>query len=296
MGWFDRHAPRSLVGYLEVYTRWVGQLGTGRRHSMAGKLIRKWIWQMALNLALAAAVFLVAAFLLERPPNWLAGLPGGPGGLKPWLWLTSVLVSVPFLIAIFRKLQALGMLVSEISVSRELAGEKTAAIRGIVAQVIPLAGFVGLGLFVLAMSSTLLPPLEVLALLVLIVILVTGVWWRAFVRLHAKGQIALRETFDQPPVVHREAEASPLQRLLSQTELKTVSIASDSVARGKLIRDVRLRSRSGASIVGIERNGESLINPGPDEELLPDDQVLLLGNPAQLAAAESILKASEPRA
>jgi CPA2 family monovalent cation:H+ antiporter-2 len=293
VGWFDRHASRSLLGSLDVYTRWVGQLGMRRQRNIAGKLIRKWIWQMALNLALAAAVFIAAAFLAERPPRWLAGVPGGPNGLKAVLWLGAVLVSLPFLIATFRKLQAFGLLVSELSVSRELAGERTQAIRAIVAQVILLAGVVGLGLFVLTMSSTLLPPAEVLVLLLLVVALVTGAWWRAFVKLHSKGQIALQETFDQPQASHQEEESSPLQLILSQAELKTVNIASNSPAGGRFIRDIKLRSRSGASIVGIVRNGESMINPGPDDEILAGDQVLLLGNRAQLESAETILGARE---
>jgi K+/H+ antiporter YhaU regulatory subunit KhtT len=42
---------------------------------------------------------------------------------------------------------------------------------------------------------------------------------------------------------------------------------------------------TGASIVGIERNGTSIINPGPDEELQAGDQILLLGNKMQLTTA-----------
>jgi len=52
---------------------------------------------------------------------------------------------------------------------------------------------------------------------------------------------------------------------------------------------LQLRTRTGASIVGIERNGASLINPGPDEELQSGDQVLLLGDLAQLDAAKAAL-------
>jgi len=67
--------------------------------------------------------------------------------------------------------------------------------------------------------------------------------------------------------------------------LKTVVVGAGSPAAGKLIRELALRSRTGASIVGMERGGTNLINPGPDEELHAGDQVLLLGTPAQLAAA-----------
>ena len=38
-------------------------------------------------------------------------------------------------------------------------------------------------------------------------------------------------------------------------------------------------------IVAIERNGETIINPGPDEEIHTNDQLLLLAKASQLEAA-----------
>jgi CPA2 family monovalent cation:H+ antiporter-2 len=164
-------------------------------------------------------------------------------------------------------------------------------IRGVVAQMVPLAGFVGLGLFVLALSSTLLPPIEVLILLLLVVALITWAWWRSFVKIYAKGQVALKETFSQPVPPRHEPVTPLLQGLLAKAELKTLGIAAGSAAAGKLIGELALRSRSGASIVGLERKGDTLVNPGPDEEILAGDQLLLLGSQPQLEAAEKILNA-----
>jgi CPA2 family monovalent cation:H+ antiporter-2 len=60
-----------------------------------------------------------------------------------------------------------------------------------------------------------------------------------------------------------------------------------------LIRELELRTKTGASIVAIERNGVNNVNPGPDEELLVNDQVLLLGSAAQLEKARKhLLEAS----
>ena len=56
-----------------------------------------------------------------------------------------------------------------------------------------------------------------------------------------------------------------------------------------LIRELELRTKTGASIVAIERAGANNVNPGPDEELQVNDQVLLLGNPAQLEKARKHL-------
>ena len=56
-----------MLANLEIYTRWVGQRSAARPSSLASQLARRWFAQMALNLALAAAIFGVAAFIAEYP-------------------------------------------------------------------------------------------------------------------------------------------------------------------------------------------------------------------------------------
>ena len=129
VNWFDRVAPRPLVNCLELYTRWVGQLGGAQHRKMAINLARRWIWQMALNVVLMAVVFLAAVSLGQRPPGWLKNLGLGDEGLKAALWLAAVVLSLPMFIATFRKLQALGLLIAETKVARAAAGERTTAIR-----------------------------------------------------------------------------------------------------------------------------------------------------------------------
>ncbi len=282
---FDRVAPRPLVNSLEIYTRWVGQLGDQQHRSMATTLTWRWSGQMALNAALIAAVFIAAAFVERHPPGWLKDLAPSQEGLKAVLWLTAVILSLPLFIATFRKLQALGLLIAETKVTAAAAGERTVAIRAVVAQVVPIAGTVALGLFVLVLSSALLPTFKVLIVLLALVTLITWLLWHSFIKVYSKAQIALKETLAQPPTPRHDHAPAALPYLLREADLETVTIAAGSPAAGKLIRELQLRSQTGASIVGIERNGVNIVNPVPDEELQPGDQVLLLGNRAQLDAA-----------
>lgn len=289
VGWFDRSAPKPLVNSLDLYTRWVGQLGGQGQTSLAAKLTWRWFGQMALNTALIAAVFIAAAFVERRPPGWLKSLGLAEESLKAALWLMAVVLSLPLLIATFRKLQALGLLVAETRVSRAAAGERTAAIRAVVAQVVPIAGTVALGLFVLVLSTALLPTLEVLLALLVIVACITWLLWRSFIKIYAKAQVALQETFAQPPAPRPHADPAALPSLLREADLETVTLAADSPVAGKLIHEIELRSQTGATIVGIERSGANLINPGPDEELQSGDRILLLGTRAQLDSAKAAL-------
>ena len=129
-----------------------------------------------------------------------------------------------------------------------------------------------------------------LIVLLAIIALIAWLLRRSFIRVYSKAQIALQETLNQVPPVKPMPVAVTLPSLLRAANLEKVEITSASPAAGKLIHDLQLRTQTGASIVGIERNGQNIINPGPDEELQSDDQILLLGSRDQLDAAIAALK------
>ena len=95
---------------------------------------------------------------------------------------------------------------------------------------------------------------------------------------------SLRDTLSQPPPPRHE-HAPELPSLLRDAKLEQIAITKSSPAAGKLIGELGLRTATGASIVGIERGGENIVNPGPDEELRAADRILLIGTRTQLDAA-----------
>jgi CPA2 family monovalent cation:H+ antiporter-2 len=109
------------------------------------------------------------------------------------------------------------------------------------------------------------------------------------VRFYAKAQIALRETLTEFPPEPVETAPRPMPPILQGAVLRNVTLSETSPAIGKLVRELALRTKTGASIVGIDRNGESIVNPGPDEELASGDDVLLIGTEPQLNDARDLL-------
>jgi len=188
-----------------------------------------------------------------------------------------------------RKLQAMGMLVGEISVRRAAGGANTDAYRAIISTTILVAGCLALVPFVLVLSSAILPSRKVLIVLALIIAAAVVLLRRHFIRVYSKAQAALHETLAEKPAVSPQLAAPVLPSLMREAELNLVTIAAASPAAGKLIGELGLRTATGASIVGIERTGENVVNPGPDEELRAEDRVLLLGTRTQLEAAQTLL-------
>lgn len=60
--------------------------------------------------------------------------------------------------------------------------------------------------------------------------------------------------------------------------------------RNKTIRDLEIRNKSGANIVGFKKgNGEFVINPDPDTQLIPDGKLFVLGTPEQIQKLKILL-------
>jgi len=291
---FDRLAPRSLVDYLSIYTRWVGRLGQ-RHSSLATRLTRRWFAQMALNAVLIAAIFVEAGYIAQHPPLWPKRYGITDAWLKAVLWLVAVFLSLPMFIATSRKLQALGQLIAETKVTPANAGARTAAIRAVVAQVVPIAGTIILALYIIVLSAALLPSVKVFLALLMIAVILSLALRRSFIKVYAKAQFSLQETLSKSSPPQPEQSPSAMSSLFREANLERVMIEPDSVAAGKRIRELQLRTETGASIIGIERNGASLINPGPDEELQAGDHILLLGTRPQLASAKTALEKRGPK-
>jgi K+/H+ antiporter YhaU regulatory subunit KhtT len=111
------------------------------------------------------------------------------------------------------------------------------------------------------------------------------------VRIYSRAQIALNETLLELPNLRPE-EVKAMPELLNEAELETIEIPAGAGVIERKLRDIPLRAQTGASIVAIERAGQRVINPGPDEVLCRGDRVLLLGQAEQLPGARALLVGS----
>jgi len=142
------------------------------------------------------------------------------------------------LIANLRKLQALGMLISEATIRRESAGQRTQLLRAVVANVCLVAGTAGMILSVLLLSSALLPPLGVMLALAVVLAGVAWLQWRFLVRVYARAQIALKVTFEANELGQAEIESTDLgqveQMLVGDPAITHVAMVHCETTTGML--------------------------------------------------------------
>ena len=58
---------------------------------------------------------------------------------------------------------------------------------------------------------------------------------------------------------------------------------------GQSLRTINLRARVGVSVIGIERQGATQVNPTADATLEADDVVLVLGDDDQIERTRELL-------
>lgn len=291
-GFLGPRVPAPLRHLAGLYSGWVGRLAVARQRNPAMGHVRSLAWQLILNVALVAAAFLAAAFVarvLPWAPPWL---PAWTGGVPTLCWLAAALLLLPIYVATVRKMQAMGMMLSEVATAGSNGGPRRAVLRSVLSNTFLLVQVVVLGLLTLLLSLTLLPPGQTLVALLIGIAALLLLFGASLNRWYSRAKFALVETWSQPPV--EPEEAHPLPALLREARLETIPLLAGSACAGRLIRELMLRSETGASIVAIERAGRTLVNPGPDEELKAGDQLLLLGSHEQLAKARDHL--ARPRA
>jgi len=289
---FERMAPAPLRETIKLYGRW-GDDHRARRSRAHGVSIRgmliKWAIQIGLNLALMAGLFITASAAVNWQGMPQEILPEWAGGTPAALWFIALILGLPLLVASYRKLRAVGMVIAELTVRSTESGQANYAMRALVSNTFLAATSVLLSLHVLLLGSALLPPWPILFVLLLIITLVCVLSWRSLVRVYSRAQGALHDTLSEPMASHDDDVLRTVPHLLETAELCMLTLPAGSVATGKAIHELALRNESGASIVGIERDGVPIINPSASEVLHPGDRILLLGDKPQIESARIYL-------
>ncbi len=100
---------------------------------------------------------------------------------------------------------------------------------------------------------------------------------------------ALAELLGAPRIVERLADA---QRELAGLETSQLVIAAGSRFDGRTLGETQARTRTGASIVAVVREGRVIASPRPDFVFAGDDLVVVVGTDAAAAGVARILESA----
>jgi CPA2 family monovalent cation:H+ antiporter-2 len=189
--------PVRVARVFGLYGEWLRNIQPHGEGALLASMIRRILLQVGVNLALVVAIFFCGGYFAERIGAHINDWVGDAGQQKAWICGAALLLSLPFLIAAYRKLKALSMLLAEMGVKPEMAGRHTVRVRKVIAEVIPLLSILLIFALLAALSASILPTNELLMLIAVIAAIVAAVAWRWFIRVHTRMQIALLETLEQ---------------------------------------------------------------------------------------------------
>ena len=188
--------PGRLSRVLGLYGEWLRSIQPQGEGALLAAMIRKILLQVGVNLALVIAIFFAGGYFAPRIGRYLQGWILEPSWQKGMIWGAALLLSLPFLIAAYRKLKALSMLLAEMGVKPEMAGRHTQRVRRVISEVIPILSLLVIFLLLSALSASILPTNELLMVIAVVAAGVAALLWRWFIRIHTRMQVALLETLD----------------------------------------------------------------------------------------------------
>jgi CPA2 family monovalent cation:H+ antiporter-2 len=274
----------ALIGRLvEEYRGWLGWVDTKRSGNALWRLSRKRLLQIGVGLAFASGLLLFAA-PLEQTVRALLGMDNFlPNLSRLVFWGAVGLVTLGVLVAVWRNISALAMMVAE-ATTAELSN--TAVLRPVVEHGLKAGAGVLLFAWLTAVSPFHPRNWWVLLGVVAAAAGVITLLGRRLVHWHSEMEVRLSDSITEG----RGAA------LVAQTPsgwdlgVEEVVLPAACASAGASIRDLGLRRRFGCTVVGIDRQGIGLTNLGPDTVLYPLDRVLLLGSRGQVAAARVVLE------
>jgi CPA2 family monovalent cation:H+ antiporter-2 len=301
--WSDRSAglilrfsPQFILSSINLYYQWTERFAERSRSNAVQQILKRITMQLALFSSLIAGAFLIALFLSRVIPAVLAV----PEKFVPWLqtviWLVALLGAMPVILAALRKTRALGMILAELGISESLVGSRYQEVRNLLANIFYLLGVALLVLYGGLLSSAILPT-GGLYILPIVAGLLVFFLRDSFNKIYFQGKAALSQTFSRPPAdethsreTRKTGSITRSTRVLEKSRMILLPVPEEAPVSGMRIRETELRTRTGASILAIERPQDLCVNPGPEEEMNPGDSVLLFGEPAQLAEARALFE------
>jgi monovalent cation:H+ antiporter-2, CPA2 family len=193
-----RAMPVPVANTFGLYSQWLASLSPDTGGPTLFSMTRRIVLQIAVNLALVAAIFLSASYSAPFATEYLSRWLPTNNAQRVALWSAALLVSMPFLVAVYRKLGSLALMLAEVSVQPAKAGRFTRALRSAISGLIPILAMFGVFLLVTVLSGGILPPFGLMIAVLVCAALLLTVLWRWCVKIHATMQIALRETFEEP--------------------------------------------------------------------------------------------------
>jgi len=286
----EKWAPKPLLDALDLYHRGLDGFREAQNANLLWTLTRGRIVQVVMTLALVMAVLYYSETLYKMASQELSERGYEPVLLPFIFWSVLGAVVLAPLVAVWRNISALAMIFTEGILRSHARSTTQARILETLIKVVCLIAVVFLLSNFLPIGSG-RAALPVAAGSVVLCSLLVALFWKRLVLWHSRVEIAVKEVLSNAPSATPGApETSWLQKHDEwEVNVGEIVLPDNARAAGRSLGGLGLRSRFSISVVGVDRQGFVLANPGPETVLYPLDRILMIGDPESIKKCEAEL-------
>lgn len=288
-----RIAPRPLVTFAHFYPAWFLKVNEQNKDRSNQHVMYREIQPIALK-ASFYLMCVVAAYLVA---NMYRHRYFGLGDMGYWA-AVSLLIA-PFLIGFVRYLDQIlwKVILFKISGSQQYKAHDK-HVEDFLRNAVRFVAALVAGVLFLFITSIASPSLPSSIVVVVLVFSTAGLFWKSTRRIHEHIERTIQSVMDsEKPLTVKEHKATHDQLVDLIRSNYPVSFETQDVllpffesGANVSIKELNLRFKTGASIVGIYRENQTIPNPSPAEKLLPGDVIVLIGSQEQLKTAMAFLQ------
>ena len=292
-----RRMPRSLVTYASLYSAWFQRIKAMRESDPSRARARREVLRGIFFAATAVAIFLLGATTVTLSRDvLLRAVPAVYGIAEVLAWTIVGLLVLPFAYLYFGAVRKVADILSEQAVPARLGkGAQSTQVRSVMRLTFMVSAVGAFGMVLLVAATPFVSTMPVLLLVGALVGSAAVLLYRALSRFETHMEGVLSQAFTAKPRRMRpDVEEGALMLVREKypwgIEVKEVSIQLESPSIGKTIRELQVRTTTGATIVGILRDSLMMVDPSPDTTLAPLDRLFVVGEPSHISRAEALLQ------
>lgn len=299
--WVDRRLPRPLQTYASLYSSWIDTIAHRPAAPRGQNPVRRMVGLLALDGVVLIVIIVATALLRERATAAVqTRVALGPGVAQLLILGLGSILAVPMLAGVFTTGRRLGRTLAERAMPPVPVGKvDPAQAPRRVLQASLLIGIVLATLVpVVLLTIPFVPFYGGTSVLTALLLVLLFSLWRAARDLagHARAgaelvvHVLARQGMAQETGMYEKVEAM----LPGLGSVKPVLIAPGCEAAGRSLGELNLRGRTGATVVGISRDGREIPHPSATERLEAGDLVALTGSRDAIQAARRQLEKPLP--
>jgi CPA2 family monovalent cation:H+ antiporter-2 len=303
--WVDRKLPRSMQTFASLYASWIEQVRKKPADSEISRFRRAIRW-IIVDAVIVVAVVIGASVEMDRIVAFARSqFDMSERTTRLLVVAGAAAISAPFWIGLVRMARYLGFELAATAfpeAANSASGRKqldlAAAPRRLLVVTLQLAIVLVIGVPLIAITQPFVPPFRGAAVLVLVLTFLAVAFWRGATNFQGHTRAAAqalaealsrqtRAGRDELKVTHALEDAN--QVLTGMGSPVPLEIQPGTAAVGRTLAELRLRGLTGATVLAIRRDDESVLVPSGHDRLQAGDVLAIAGTEEAVSAAKELL-------